>query len=146
MPAEKTIRVLVIDDSEAMQLGLSQVLTAFPDFEWVGESRDGQDTLQQCERLHPDVVLLDVGLRHIDVVQMIHLIRERFPHIQVIAITSFEAQSEIDTILNAGAVTSLPKNANVPQIVDTLRQVVHAALPNLHTSPLVNRTGKSPIS
>jgi DNA-binding NarL/FixJ family response regulator len=120
----KNIRVLVIDDSESIQFSLHQVLIAFPDLEWVGESRRGEDALELCEQLHPDVVLLDVGLPHVDVAQITHLIRERFPLTQVIGIAGFEEQTIIKQVLGAGAIRCVSKDADITRIADAVRQVV----------------------
>jgi len=121
------IRVMVIDDSESVRLSLHQCLAAFADFEWVGESSDGQDTLEQCERLHPDVVLLDVILPHVDVIQMTRLIRERFPRTQVIGISGFEEPIHRDLMLRAGAKRCLPKTAQIWQLAETVRQVARTS-------------------
>jgi DNA-binding NarL/FixJ family response regulator len=137
MTAEKKIRVLVIDDSESMRLSLYQVLSVFVDFQWVGESHDGQDALEQCAQLHPDVVLIDVGLLHIDVARVTHQIRERFPLTQVIGITGFEEQALINRVLQAGAALCLSKESNIVLIAEAVRRVARA----VNWADLVNRTG-----
>ena len=141
MAAQQAIRVLVVDDSESVRTSLHQVLGVFPDLQWVGESRDGGDVLEQCERLQPDVVLLDVTLPHVDVAETIHLIRGRYLHTQVIGITSFEEQTLIDHILRAGAALCLPKNANIRLIAEGVRRAANAA----DSTDLVNRTGNLPL-
>ncbi len=137
MTVENKIRVLVIDDSESMRLSLYQVLSVFADFQWIGESHDGQDVLEQCAQLHPDVVLIDVGLLHVDVAQVTRQIRERFPLIQVIGITGFEEQALINRVLQAGAALCLSKESNIVRIAEAVRQVAHA----VNWADLVNRTG-----
>jgi two-component system LytT family response regulator len=65
-------RVLVADDEPAARRGVRQLLSAFPSFEVVGECRDGADVLTELERLHPDVVFLDIqmpGLSGFDVIK-----------------------------------------------------------------------------
>ena len=115
--------MLVIDDSEAMRRSLRQVLSAFADLQWVGESSDSHDTLDLCQTLYPDVILLDVGLSHVDVPKLIDSIKVHDPHPKVIGITSFEDPCIIKHILQAGAVLCLSKNTNVVQIADSVRQV-----------------------
>jgi len=127
MTHSKRIRVLVIDDSESIRFSLRQVLAAFADLQWVGESQDGHDVLEQCERLRPDAVLMDVALTHVDVPQTVRLIREHFPVTYVIGIAGFEEQSLIAQVLQAGATLYLSKNANVVQIADAVRQVAQLA-------------------
>ena len=126
MTADKKIRVLVIDDSEVMRHSLRQVLSAFNDLQWVGESSDGQDALDLCAEVHPDVILVDVGLVHVDVAKLTYLIRTGYTHTQVIGITSFEDKLTINQVLQAGAVLCLSKNTSVAQIADSVRQVAQA--------------------
>lgn len=125
MNVQKKVRVLVIDDSEVMRHSLRQVLSAFDDLEWVGESADGYDALALCSAVLPDVVLCDVGLLHIEVPQLIYAIRDRYPHTQIIGITSFEDRYIIDQVLQAGAILCLSKDTSVSQIADSVRKVAH---------------------
>ena len=127
MTIQKLVHVLVIDDSEVMRQSLQQVLSAFNDLLWVGESADGHDALDVCQQLHPDVILIDVGLLHVDVAKLIYSIRDRFSHIQIIGITSFEDRFTIDQILLAGAALCLSKDTNVALIADSVRQVARVA-------------------
>jgi DNA-binding NarL/FixJ family response regulator len=123
MNTKATIRILVIDDSESMRHTLQQCFEAFDDLEWVGESSDDQDALIQCERLHPDVVLMDVALPRTDVAQLIHRIHEIRPEIQVIGTISFEEQATIDVVMKAGAALCLSKYTPVLRIAELVRQV-----------------------
>jgi DNA-binding NarL/FixJ family response regulator len=134
MPVGKTIRVLVIDDSEAMRFGLYQVLSAFADFEWVGESSDGQEIMDLCRQLVPDVVLLDAGLPHIDVAAVTRQLRAQFPAIQVVGITGFEVPIFRERMLEAGAVAIIPKNATIGELIAAI----------LRVSSLATRTGSAP--
>ena len=123
MNTKAIIRILVIDDSESMRHTLQQCFEAFDEFEWVGESSDGEDALIQCERLNPDVVLMDVALPRTDVVQLIRRIHEIHPETQVIATISFEEHATIDGVMKAGAALCLSKYTPVLRIAELVRQV-----------------------
>jgi DNA-binding NarL/FixJ family response regulator len=125
MSIEKAIRVLVIDDSEAIRRSLFHLLSAFPDFQWQGESPDGCDALVLCARLQPDVVLLAVSLRYVDSANITRLIREHFPTTQVIGISGFDEPSFEVRVLAAGAAVCLSKNANIMHFAATVRQVAN---------------------
>lgn len=121
------IQVLVVDDSEPIRHSLRQLFSTAEDIQWVGESSDGRDAIEQCEQLHPDVVLIDVALPHVDVARITQTIRERFPAIQVIGIFGFEERSLVEHILQSGAVMCLPKSTNVVQMSDAVRHVRQTA-------------------
>jgi len=137
MAVEKTIKVLIIDDSESMRLSLHRFLNVFGDLEWVGESSNGSDALVECARLSPDVVLIDVALPHVDVAQITRSIRDHFPETQVIGTVGFEEQAVIEAMLHAGAIACVSKNASVYLIADAVRKAAQASV----SGDLVNRTG-----
>ena len=127
MAQESMIQVLVVDDSEPIRHSLRQLFSTAGDINWVGESSDGRDTIEQCEQLQPDVVLIDVVLPHVDVAHITQTIRERFPAIQVIGIFGFEERALVDHILQSGAVMCLPKSTDVVLMSDAVRQVTQTA-------------------
>jgi DNA-binding NarL/FixJ family response regulator len=119
----KAIRVLVMDDSEAMRYSLHQCIAAFTDLEWVGEASALAEALAKCEQLQPRVVLIDVSLSHVDVADTTRQLRQHFPLLRIIATVGFEDQSIIQPILEAGAELCLPKHASVLKIAESIRQI-----------------------
>ena len=63
---EPMIRVLLADDQPLVRAGLRMILSTEPDIEVVGEAGDGRAAVEQCERLAPDVVLMDVRMPEVD--------------------------------------------------------------------------------
>ena len=68
----------------------------------VGEATNGAEALEKCAELRPDVVLMDLMMPVMDGVTAIRLIRERYPHSQVIALTSFSEEKLVETSLTSG--------------------------------------------
>src|SRR5687768_16522222 len=68
--------VLVADDEPAARRGVRQLLAPFPDFYVAGECRDGREVLAALDRLHPDVLFLDIQMPELDGFE---LIRRRYP-------------------------------------------------------------------
>src|SRR6478672_9385984 len=97
------IRVLLVDDHAVVRSGLAAFLLAFSDLELVGEAADGEEAVRLCDCLHPDVVLMDMMMPRMDGATATHLIRERWPQIQVIILTSFKEDTLIQNALKAGA-------------------------------------------
>lgn len=123
MSKNSPIRILLVDDHDMVRSGLSVFLLAYEDFKLVGEAVNGQDALDKCADLHPDVILMDLIMPVMDGITATRLIRERFPHTQVIALTSFSDEKLVETALEAGAIGYLFKNVSVNDLADAIRAV-----------------------
>jgi len=83
-----------------------------------------------CERLRPDVVLMDLLMPKMDGVTAIRTIKERWPQIQVIALTSFKEKEYVEGALKAGASGYLLKNVSAEELVNAIRRAA-AGQPSL---------------
>jgi NarL family two-component system response regulator LiaR len=115
------IKVIIVDDHAVVRGGLRLFLIAFEDLELAGEAGNSEQALRLCEKLEPDVVLMDLVMPGIDGVQTTRLVRERFPHIQVIALTSFEEEELVQGALDAGAISYLLKNVSAGELAAAIR-------------------------
>ncbi len=115
------IRVLIVDDHAVVRSGLSAFLLVFDDLELVGEASHGAEALQLCERLHPDVVLMDLVMPVMDGAAATKAIRERFPDTKVLALTSFKEQDLVQGVLEAGAIGYLLKNLPADKLAEAIR-------------------------
>ena len=117
------IRVLLVDDHAVVRSGLSAFLLAYDDLELVGQAGSGEEAVRICDRVRPDVVLMDLVMPGMDGAQATRAIRERCPTIQVIALTSFKEQELVEGALEAGAIGYLLKNVSA----DELARAIHEA-------------------
>ncbi len=62
----QTTRVLLVDDNELIRAGVRQLLTRAPEFEVVGEAKNGRESVELSASLKPDVVLMDLRMPEID--------------------------------------------------------------------------------
>ena len=130
MAETKPIRVLLVDDHAVVRSGLSAFLQAFDDLELVGEAGSGEEAVAKCNVLHPDVVLMDLVMPGMDGAAATQAIRENWPDIQVIALTSFKETELIEGALDAGAIGYLLKNVAADELADAIRGA-HAGRPTL---------------
>jgi two-component system, NarL family, response regulator LiaR len=124
------IRILLADDHTVVRSGLSAVLAMQDDFKIVGEAGDGEEALRLCESLKPDVVLMDLLMPKLDGVAATKAIKERWPQVQVIALTSFKEKEYVEGALKAGANGYLLKNVSADELVNAVRRAV-AGQPSL---------------
>ncbi len=130
MTIPQPIRILLADDHTVVRSGLSAVLAMQDDFKIVGEAGDGEEALRLCESLHPDVVLMDLLMPKLNGVAATKAIKERWPQIQVIALTSFKEKEYVEGALKAGANGYLLKNVSANELVNAVRRAV-AGQPSL---------------
>jgi NarL family two-component system response regulator LiaR len=124
------IRVLLVDDHMVVRSGLSTVLSVFDDLKLVGEAGDGEEAVRLCERLQPDVILMDLLMPKMDGVTAIKSIKARWPQIQIIALTSFKEKEYVEGALKAGANGYLLKDVSAEELVNAIRRAV-AGQPSL---------------
>lgn len=115
------IKVIIVDDHAVVRGGLRLFLLAFEDLELVGEAGNGEQALELCEKLEPDVALMDLIMPGMDGIQATQAIRERYPQIQVIALTSFEEEELVQAALESGAISYLLKNVSAGGLAAAIR-------------------------
>ena len=97
------IRLLIIDDHEMVREGLKAMLVAEPDFEIVGDAANAEQALELIERLHPDVVLLDIRLPGVSGIDLCSNVTSLYPQTAVIILTTFAEESLVAQCIQAGA-------------------------------------------
>ncbi len=100
----KKIRVFIVDDHHIVRMGLMTIINDRPDMEVVGDASNSTDALREVERLHPDVVLMDIRLPGESGIEATSRISKLFPNSKVVMLTSFADDSMIFRAISAGAV------------------------------------------
>ncbi len=121
MIPDNTIRVMLVDDHDMVRRGLATFLMAKPDLELVGEAADGLEAVEVCAEVKPDVILMDMVMPGLDGASATRAIRQQFPEVQVIALTSFQEKQLIRDALQAGAIGYLLKNVSVEELTAAIR-------------------------
>lgn len=116
-----TIRVMLVDDHTMVRKGLSLFLKAFDDLELVGEAENGADAIRLCEETQPDVILMDIVMPDMDGVKATTIICQKFPHVKVIALTSFKEGDLVRNALKAGAIGYLLKDISAVELAWAIR-------------------------
>lgn len=124
------IRVMLVDDHTVVRRGLGAVLEVSDDMSLVGEASDGEEAIQLCERLQPDVILMDLLMPKMDGIAATKAIHERWPRVRIIALTSFIEREYVEGVLKVGATSYLLKNVSADELVSAIRRAV-AGQPSL---------------
>jgi NarL family two-component system response regulator LiaR len=143
----RRLQVLLVDDHAMVRRGLATFLKAFDDLELAGEAADGDEAVRRCAEAQPDVVLMDLMMPGLDGVAATRVIRERFPTVRVLALTSFRDEGLVQRALQAGAIGYLLKNVSADDLASAIR-AAHAGRPTLApeaTQALVQAAAHPPV-
>lgn len=125
----EAIRVFLVDDHAVVRAGLSTYLHTEPGMTVIGEASDGKEALNRLAVLAnsdelPDVVLLDMLMPVMDGITTTAEIKQRWPVVEVVAVTSFLEEEKIRAALEAGATGYLLKDADASDVADAIRAAV----------------------
>jgi len=126
---EKTIRLLICDDQAIVCEGLRAILTPIPQIELVGIANNGADAIDLTRVKQPDLVLMDLKMPKMNGIQATKIIREQFPNIRILVLTTFDADEwVIDAIRNGASgylLKDAPQEELVKAIIDTANGLSH---------------------
>jgi NarL family two-component system response regulator LiaR len=115
------IRVMIVDDHAMVRRGLATFLMVFDDFKLAGEAENGAAAVKLCTQVLPDVILMDMVMPEMDGATATRAIRQQFPQVQVIALTSFKEGELIKNALEAGAIGYLLKDVSADELARAIR-------------------------
>ena len=121
--ADRSLRVLLVDDHEVVRAGLRALLEAQDGIEVVGEVGTAADAVRQVGFNAPDVVVMDVRLPDGSGVEATRKIRDRWPDVAVLVLSSFADEEALMSSIEAGASGYLLKRVDTDAIVDAVRAV-----------------------
>jgi two-component system response regulator DesR len=141
------IRILLADDQALVRGALSALLDLESDIEVVAEVGTGDAVLDAVREHRPDVALLDVEMPGMDGITAAGLVREQFPDVRVLIVTTFGRPGFLRRALQSGASGFVVKDTPAAELADAVRRV-HAGLrvvdPKLATDSLI--AGESPLT
>jgi NarL family two-component system response regulator LiaR len=127
------IRVLVADDHAIVRKGICALLATEPDIEVVAEACDGRDAIAQAQRVHPDVILMDLVMPDMDGLEATRHLTSCQPKARTLVLTSFHEDDKVFPAIEAGALGYLLKDSGPAELVQAIRQV-HRGESSVHPS------------
>ena len=122
-------RVLIADDHSLVREGMRAMLARDPGLEVVGEAENGRQALEMCRELRPDLVLMDVRMPKLDGMAATQAIKEEYPSISVLIVTTHESPEYLMDAIRAGAAGYVLKDSTKQELLDAVRRVLDGESP-----------------
>ncbi len=124
LSSENMYRVVIVEDHTLLREGLKSLLQSLPGLEVVGEASDGQMALDLCERLRPDLLLMDLSMPRLDGLKATRAIKKYYPEARVLVLTVHGANEYVFSALSSGADGYMLKDATNEEFALAIRSVL----------------------
>ena len=132
MEAEKTraertspAQILIADDHDLVRDGFHRMLASDPELQVVGEARNGQEAIELCRSLRPDLVLMDVRMPEIDGLAATRIIKEEFPTVSVLIISTYDNPDYLFEAIRAGAAGYVLKDTPKRTLIEIIQRTLN---------------------
>ncbi|MGD8305654.1 MAG: response regulator transcription factor [Ignavibacteria bacterium] len=119
----KKIRLLLIEDNRLLRDGIISILKPHKDIVIVAATGDSKNTLLKIHQLKPNIVLLDLGLRSLNSLHVVEIVKKEFPGAKIIVMDLAPVQADILQYVKAGANGFILKDASLNELLVTIRTV-----------------------
>jgi two-component system NarL family response regulator len=119
----KKISILVIEDNRLLRDGIAAILKKQPDMHVVATVGNGENILVMMDKLKPNIVLLDLGLRNQNSLQIVKLTKQDFPETKIIVMDLIALQADVFEFVQAGVSGFILKDASIADFLKTIRSV-----------------------
>jgi len=116
------LKILIVDDHEFFRNGLKMVINRLKYAKVVGEASNGKEFLKMIPEKEPDIVLIDIQMPLMNGIEATERALEEYPELKIVALTMFEDEEYLQSMIEAGAKGFLLKNITK----DVLDQALHA--------------------
>jgi two-component system, NarL family, response regulator LiaR len=120
----KPISILIADDHPLMRKAMRMTLEKEPDFNVIGEAKDGLQAIEMARDLKPDVVILDISMPNLNGAQAAKKMKENNPDLAILVLTVHDDMQFLLGMLNAGANGYLTKDISDTELVNSVRRSV----------------------
>lgn len=137
MSEKKALRVLIVDDYD-MTRTLLRIILRGQNFEVVGDATDGQMAVEMCQRLKPDIMLLDVVMPKMNGLDVLAKLKAMSGAPLVLMVTSSEEEKVVSQAMQLGASGYILKPFNTASVIETLNEARERFI--LRSAASVSRT------
>lgn len=122
---QQKLRIMIAGDQELIRESLSIILSQNADMEVTGLAENGAELLSLIKKAPPDIVLMDIRMPELDGVAATRAIKEQWPQVRIIILTTFDDDEYVFNALKYGASGYLLKGVSVAELSNAIRTVAH---------------------
>ncbi len=116
------INLLLVDDHPLLRQGVRALLENEPDFKVVGEASSGLETLKKALALHPNIVILDLGIAELNGLEVIRQLHEEAPQARVVVLSMHDREAYVAEAFKSGALAYVLKGAENWELILAVRE------------------------
>ncbi|HEY2421322.1 MAG TPA: response regulator transcription factor [Neobacillus sp.] len=113
--------IIIVDDQEMVREGLRMILSLYEEIEIVGEAANGEELLDLLQKMRPDVILMDIRMPVMNGIDTLRVVKETYPMVKVIILTTFNEDEYIFNGLKHGADGYILKDSNSKEIIKAIK-------------------------
>jgi len=117
-------RILLADDHTILRSGLRLMLSTQPDWEVVGEAANGAETIEKCEQLQPNLIILDVSMPGLSGLDILPALRRAAPGVKILILTMHDDKHYLQESLRKGASGYVLKKAADTELITAIQAVL----------------------
>jgi len=117
------IKITIADDQELLRQSLQIILGATEGFDVIDAVENGREVIRSVRNQKPDIILMDIRMPEIDGVTCTQLIKENYPDIKIIILTTFDDDEYVFNALKYGASGYLLKGVSPKELSNAIRKV-----------------------
>lgn len=117
------IRVLVADDHTLVRETLVAALDASGECIVVGQAADGIEAVELCQRLQPDIAIVDISMPRLNGIEVVRRLRAELPQTRILVLTMHQEEEYVLHMLRAGAAGYLRKDAAMTELIEAVRSL-----------------------
>lgn len=119
------VKIFITDDHYMIVEGIRSLLQNEKDMEWMGHAMTAASCLTFVQQQQPDVILMDINLPDKSGIDLCKEVKQKYPAIKIIGLSSFNQQSFIQKMLDSGASGYVLKNATREELMEAVDKVMH---------------------
>ena len=125
IPAPMAKTILIADDNDAVRRAVCEAFALESDFEVCGEAHDGRDAIEKAQRLHPDLIILDLAMPVMNGLEAARALRDLMPSVPILLFTLYDDGFVKESARSAGVADVVSKSEHISVLTRTARRLLY---------------------